>query len=57
MYSFLKARSLKICYMLDLWSQGNELTGKGNETKQLRKKLEHVSLSKALPGMQTTSER
>ena len=39
MYSFLKAGSVKTYYTLALQSQGNELTGKGNETKQPRKNL------------------
>jgi len=39
MYSFLKVGSVKIHYALALRSQGNELTGKGNKTKQLRKNL------------------
>lgn len=36
-YAFPRAGSVKINYTLALWSQGNEFTGKGNETKQQRK--------------------
>lgn len=36
MYSFLKAGSIKMYYILAIHSQGNELTGKGSETKQLK---------------------
>lgn len=52
-YSFQKAGSVKICYTLDLQSQGNELIRKGNKTKQLGKNL---SMNKTLHGMQITSE-